>query len=400
MSEFLNNSELRVKSLLAFSRGIMNDENGLELIKKHQNAIDNITPFDMLKLEDTQLNMGYKINDIKKYIDKVINVFYKSLASYKWEKPQEDTFLYYLIEENKALKLKLEEIKKIIIKKDLQKNRIELLEIFNDLLSFEGHYLKKENILFPYLENKIEKNKALSVMWSLDDDVKKMTKKIVTMLANPQIDVQEFNVEIGKYFFLINGLVQKEELVLFPVASQVINEEEWEEMHHQSFEYDFPLINRPKVRAKKIFNKEKDLVNEGKYVLKSETGQLTLEQALLVFNNLPLDITYVDENNKVRFFSNPKDRFFPRSPAIIGRDVNKCHPPESVSIVEEIVENFKSGKKDNAKFWLTIKDKFIMISYYALRDEKGEYKGVLEVSQDVSEIRSLQGQKRLLDWEK
>jgi len=400
MSEFLNNSELRVKSLLAFSRGIMNDENGLELIKKHQNAIDNITPFEMLKLEDTQLNMGYKINDIKKYIDKVINVFYKSLASYKWEKPQEDTFLYYLIEENKALKLKLEEIKKIIIKKDLQKNRIELLEIFNDLLSFEGHYLKKENILFPYLENKIEKNKALSVMWSLDDDVKKMTKKIVTMLANPQIDVQEFNVEIGKYFFLINGLVQKEELVLFPVASQVINEEEWEEMHHQSFEYDFPLINRPKVRAKKIFNKEKDLVNEGKYVLKSETGQLTLEQALLVFNNLPLDITYVDENNKVRFFSNPKDRFFPRSPAIIGRDVNKCHPPESVSIVEEIVENFKSGKKDNAKFWLTIKDKFIMISYYALRDEKGEYKGVLEVSQDVSEIRSLQGQKRLLDWEK
>jgi len=400
MSEFLNNSELRVKSLLAFSRGIMNDENGLELIKKHQNAIDNITPFDMLKLEVTQLNMGYKINDIKKYIDKVINVFYKSLASYKWEKPQEDTFLYYLIEENKALKLKLEEIKKIIIKKDLQKNRIELLEIFNDLLSFEGHYLKKENILFPYLENKIEKNKALSVMWSLDDDVKKMTKKIVTMLANPQIDVQEFNVEIGKYFFLINGLVQKEELVLFPVASQVINEEEWEEMHHQSFEYDFPLINRPKVRAKKIFNKEKDLVNEGKYVLKSETGQLTLEQALLVFNNLPLDITYVDENNKVRFFSNPKDRFFPRSPAIIGRDVNKCHPPESVSIVEEIVENFKSGKKDNAKFWLTIKDKFIMISYYALRDEKGEYKGVLEVSQDVSEIRSLQGQKRLLDWEK
>jgi PAS domain S-box-containing protein len=131
----------------------------------------------------------------------------------------------------------------------------------------------------------------------------------------------------------------------------------------------------------------------------AETGRMTLEQVLLVFNHLPVDITVVDENDRVLFFNKPKERFFPRSPAIVGRSVNNCHPPESVHIVEEIVETFRKGDRNTATFWIELKGRFILIQYFALRNEKGVYKGVMEVSQDATDIRKLEGQRRLLNWE-
>ena len=117
-----------------------------------------------------------------------------------------------------------------------------------------------------------------------------------------------------------------------------------------------------------------------------------------MLNHLPVDITYVDEYNKVKYFSSPKKRIFPRTNAIIGRDVKNCHPPESVHIVEQIVKAFREGKKDKADFWIKMKDEFILIQYFAIRDESGSYKGVIEVSQEVSEIKALEGERRLLDW--
>jgi hypothetical protein len=125
---------------------------------------------------------------------------------------------------------------------------------------------------------------------------------------------------------------------------------------------------------------------------------MTFKQALMVFNHLPVDITVVDQNNEVLFFNRAKDRFFPRSPAIIGRTVQNCHPPESVHIVEKIIRAFRNGEKDHADFWIQMKGKFILIQYFALRDENQNYSGVVEVSQDVTGIRQLEGEKRLLDW--
>ncbi|MCK5763643.1 MAG: DUF438 domain-containing protein, partial [Clostridiales bacterium] len=217
------------------------------------------------------------------------------------------------------------------------------------------------------------------------------------MLEDSNTNEVELNKEIGEIFFLMYGLIQKEDLIVYPVASEVISDEEFKIMHIQSFEYEFLFIETPKQPEESI----DDYSESGKdeYVLKTETGEMSLEQILLVFNKLPIDITFVDENNKVKFFSKPDERFFPRSPAIIGREVKNCHPPESVHIVEEIVESFRKGEKDIAKFWLELKGKFILIQYFAIRNDKGEYKGVLEASQDVTEIRSLEGQQRLLNWE-
>ena len=118
-----------------------------------------------------------------------------------------------------------------------------------------------------------------------------------------------------------------------------------------------------------------------------------------IFNHLPVDITFVDADNTVKYYSSPKHRIFPRTKAIIGRKVQNCHPPESVGVVERIVEAFRSGEKDEANFWIQMGPKFVLIRYFAVRDEQGTFMGTLEVSQEISELRALEGERRLLDWE-
>ena len=168
-------------------------------------------------------------------------------------------------------------------------------------------------------------------------------------------------------------------------------------MKNQSFEYDFPFIDKPLMNGKTV-DKKKIMEGEKDFLIKTETGELSLEQVLMIFDSLPVDLSFVDENNKVRFFTRPKDRIFPRSPAVIGRDVKNCHPSESVHVVNEIIEEFKQGRRDTATFWIQMKDKTILIQYFALRNSEGEYKGVLEVSQDITKIKKIDGERRLLQW--
>lgn len=408
MSELIDNREKRLEDLLAFSLGMMNGEDGRVLIEKYRSAIDNMTPHDMLELEDRQVRMGVSAAAIKRDIEKILNVFYASLKQYPWEKPAEGTFLYYLMLENQALVFKLNQIKKVLKRIKMQHGgdfsqvQRELLPMFHELTEFEYHYIKKENILFPYLEKVWTYYRPLTVMWSLHDDIRKKLKTIVAILKNEYADWEKFNIEMSQYFFLAFGMVQKEDLIIYPVATETVDDTAWQEMYAQSFDYVFPFIEKPE----KLNNLSLDSRNNEDFSIVSHdgaiqftTGNLSFQQALLAFDHLPVDITFVDKNNKVRFFNRAKDRFFPRSPAIIGRDVKNCHPPESVHIVEKIIEEFRTGKKDHADFWIQMQGKFILIRYYAIRDDGGEYQGVLEVSEDITDIRTLEGEKRLLDWD-
>ena len=406
MSKNIDNSEKRLQDLLAFSMGMMSGESGKELIEKYQDAIDNITPHDMLSLEDKQVQMGMTPDIIKKDVEKIINVFSKSLDRYEWEKPKEGTFLYYLMLENEAFKFKLNQVKKILRSyrgresSHFQELKAELLPRFIEFKSFDYHYIKKENILFPYLEKVWSNYRPLQVMWSLHDDIRRTLKEVIALLEDPSTEWSDFNPILGKYYSLVFRMIQKEDIIIFPVATETVSEESWHEMHLQSFEYPFPFIEtpaKPEEEKQSQHTKESFLSEPGMFV--AETGNMTLEQVLLVFNHLPVDITVVDENDRVLFFNKPKERFFPRSPAIVGRSVNNCHPPESVHIVEEIVETFRKGDRNTATFWIELKGRFILIQYFALRNEKGVYKGVMEVSQDATDIRKLEGQRRLLNWE-
>ncbi len=393
-------SKARVEDLLAFSAGIMNGENGKELIERYKTSIENLTPHDMLVMEEEQLKMGISPEMIKKNIGKIINTFYKALSSYDWKKPSEGEFLYYLMKENRALEDKLAGIKKNLKEfnsEDIHSKgsaRAKLQSGFIELLKFNDHYLKKENILFPYLEKYWDNYLPLKVMWSLHDDIRKKLKEILSLLQDRWSSPEDLNREIGSYFFLAYGMIFKEDLIIFPVAYETIAEKYWEEMHIKSFEFSFPFIDPPERPQVVIKDSSQDT---GKF-LHTDTGTLNSEQIEIILNNLPLDITVVDENDRVAYFTRSGERIFPRSSAIIGRKVQNCHPPESVDIVEKIISSFRKGEKDNAVFWITVRDRKLLIRYDAMRNDKGEYRGVLETVQDITDIQTMEGEKRLLDW--
>ena len=231
-------------------------------------------------------------------------------------------------------------------------------------------------------------------MWSFHDDIRSNIKAVIQVLDDPNFDLKAFNRLSGDIFFNMYAIKFREERILFPVASDFIPENKLNELFRESLEIGFPYIN-PEITAPEVLTHPGISSTE----VDLKTGFLSAEQIRLLFNHLPVDITYVDENDKVKFFSTPEKRIFRRTNSIIGRDVKNCHPHESVHVVEQIVEAFRKGEKDKASFWIRMKGEFILIQYFAVRDELGNYKGVVEVSQEITEIRELQGEKRLLDWE-
>lgn len=390
------NNSTRINRLIEYVKGLKNNENGVKLYDEYKEDIINVKPQEAFEVFKTLLDEEVEPKEILLFLDKVINAFYKGLSVHKYKEPENNKFIKDMYSENSGLVKKTDEIKELLKENDLKIKKEKILHKIIELEEFEDHYLKKENILFPYMEKVSPKFEGTKIMWSLHDSVRKLLKTTKDVLQG-DTRAQEVNVAMANLFFGILGVKKKEELILFPAACEILSERDWDEIYKQSLEYNFPFIN--KIKDNDDSEKENYIREDlGDNLFRTETGNLTLSEIALIFNNLPVDMTFVDENNEVRYFTRPKDRIFPRSPAVIGRNVSNCHPHESVHIVEEIVESFKSGKEDRAKFWINLKGRMILIQYFALRDSKGTYKGVLEVSQDITEIKSLSGERRLLKW--
>ena len=401
MSELIKNGKGRSDNLYEFAHRLIAGENGKLLIGEYRAFIETVTPVETMQVLDRLLSKGYSVEQVKSNVGKIINVFYKSLNGNKWDKPSEGHFLNYLMLENR-------EVEKIIadarpaIKSILKaagtghEETVILLRTFIDRLKdYELHYIKKENILFPYLEKAFPEYRCLKLMWSFHDDFRESLKVLESELKNDKHDKELLNRELGRLFFVIFPIIFREEQIVYPVSIQIIPEKEWDEMLEQSFETGWCYDIKPIKKDKKVSS----VLTKGGLV-NMDTGFLSAEQLILLFNNLPVDITFVDKNDEVCYFSFPKHRIFPRLKAIIGRKVQDCHPHESVHIVNEILDAFRKRVKDHADFWIQTKGRFIHIRYFALRNEQGEYMGTIEVSQDVTEIRELEGEKKLLDWEK
>jgi uncharacterized protein len=401
MSENSSNSANRIEALTDFARSLINGENGRSLIEKHQHVIDTVTPEEAMQVLDKLLQEGIANETVKASVGKIINVFYKSLCSYHWSKPAEGHFLYYLMLENHEVQKIMTELKSVIkvYFKDKDQYPGDLLKklrrLVGNLKAYELHYIKKENILFPYIEKAFPQYRCLQLMWSFHDDFRQSLKVLDTLLKSDNPDKELINKELGRLFFVVLPIIFREEQIVFPVALKALPEEAWIAMLEQSFETGWCYINQP---GKKFSNNKGSFSKSGNIDL--GTGFLSPEQLILLLNNLPVDITFVDENDEVKYFSGGIHRVFPRSNAIIGRKVQNCHPPESVHIVNKILAAFRDGVKDHADFWIRMNGRFIYIRYFAVRDENGLYKGTIEVSQDATEIRTLQGEQRLLEWDK
>jgi uncharacterized protein len=400
MSEFIHNHTGRMDALAEFARLLIQGENGKLLIEKYAREIESVKPADAMQVFNELLTSGFSFDTVKANTGKIINVFFKSLSAFRWDKPDKGHFLYFLMEENRGVEHLMATLKAVtksyfgpdhLNREDLA---IQFRSLVEQLKQYELHYIKKEIILFPYLEKAFPEYRCLQLMWSFHDDFRKSLKELQKMLVTEIPDKNLLNKELGKLFFVVLPILFREEQIVFPVAMQVIPEEDWAAMMQQSFETGWCYMETPAIS---ISQKTVDFVPNG--LVHLGTGSLQPEQLILMLENLPVDITFVDENDEVRYFSGAKHRIFPRSKAIIGRKVQNCHPPESVHVVNEIVDAFRCGQKENADFWIQMKGHFIHIRYFALRDENGAYRGTIEVSQDVTEIRALEGERRLLDWE-
>lgn len=413
MSEFINNNKARVNSLFEFCDLLIKGEKVIDLIKKHQEAIDQLTPNDIVLVVHRLVEAKVPMGDLKIGINKALNVFHKAIQNHPKAQVAENHFLGLMMLENDQLDKRLLQIKplaksinRIENPEDLAKELNLLSDKIVELGEMEKHYQRKENIFFPYFENQFPEYKCLSVMWSIHDDIRRVQKQLLVELKSDLIDLKLINRLLGDLFFFMYAIISREEYLLFPVALNAVSEELWDEMNKQSSEIGFSFIEAPKfkkkvkkkIETKKNMNAEElDMDQLGGALLNFDTGLMTLKQAMLLLNHLPVDITMIDENDRVCFFSNPKERFFPRSKAIIGRTVQNCHPPESVHVVDDLVKAFKRGEKDSEPFWIQMKGRFILIQYFALRDEDGTYKGCIEVSQDLTDIKKLDGEKRLME---
>jgi DUF438 domain-containing protein len=399
MSQFTNHNDKKIAKLLELSEVVINKQKAAAYVKENMDTIDAIMPSDVTTLVHQLVEKGYEMDDLKKHIAKILNLFYKALNNFEVPSPTVDDLLYWLEKNNRIMQEKLVElkapIKAINIEGVTEKHLQEINAGIKGLKSYVNYFTIKENLLFPAIEKHWEDFKCVQVMWSIHDDIRRYLKELPEIVDAKDFDLKLFNVVSSKLYFDVKAIIFRDENILFPEMLITIPKEEMKQHLMESKDFEFPFL-KPKYKADTKKN-DNQLFVDGQVNL--STGSITPEQIIMIFNHLPVDITYVDENDTVKFFSTPKHRIFPRTNAIIGRKVHNCHPPESVHIVERIVDAFRNGEKDEASFWIPMGQKFVLIKYFAIRDNDGNFRGTLEVSQEVSDIRSLEGERRLLDWD-
>lgn len=379
--------------IVRMNRGNENLNNLFKEFEKELLSVHPLEAFDVfqkIKLEN------FSELEILPFLDKIVHVFFDNLRRTKPNYENLYPYIDEMLQDNRLLEKTFDKIRPLMTKLDILNVRQEMVEILDELKQFYPHYEKKENLLFPLMESKHERFLGLSIMWALHNKVKQEIDDSILLLSQESTSKQELIESISQLFFDMLGLIQKEEYILIPAALEVLSPDQWKDLYGQSAEYNGVFNTRESVQN---IESSLDFTFED-YTITTQTGQLKLDQVLMIFNVLEMDMTLVDENNKVCYFTHTKNRIFPRSFSVIGREVKNCHPPQSVHIVEEIVENFRAGKEDKASFWIDMKGRKILIQYFALRDNLSNYRGVLEVSQDITMIQKLEGQQRLAQYAK
>lgn len=393
------NRETRIGGLVNLFHAIVEKKDPVGAIRHAEQLLTRIIPSDVIFVVDELVKEGIPMEELKTGINKFLNQLHKAIRAYPQMEPAPGSFADICFRNNAELDKKLKTLRPSIQQLNFSSGDLSLInEIkssLEDLLRFSQYYVIKENVLFPVLEQHWPNFRCLGVMWSFHDDIRKDLGRLIGMLTGTSFEIRDFNRLIGRVYFNMYAIKFREEAILFPYAAETLPPGLLDSLLNESLELGFPYYN-PGLS----FSGPGGVVfdQRGKGDVDLNSGSLDVERIRLIFNHLPVDITYVDENNKVKYFSTPKKRIFPRSNSVIGRDVRNCHPPESVHVVEEIVEAFRSGKENKASFWIRMKGELVLIEYYAVRDAEGTYRGVIEVSQEVSEIQKLEGERRLIRW--
>ncbi|MBU5293613.1 DUF438 domain-containing protein [Anaerosalibacter bizertensis] len=401
MSELINNREYRQEILKEVIRELHTGKTVDEVKAKFGKAIEGVSPSEISAMEQELVKEGLPIEEIQNLCDVHAAVFKGSIEEIHHPEEVPGHPIHTLRQENDAIqKHILENINpklEAFIKEDSPDNINSLIEDINLLWDIDKHYSRKENLIFPYLE-KYNITAPPKVMWGVDDEIRALLKEIKLLLKDYRGNKDEVVEKIKHATKQIEEMIFKEESILFPMALETLTEDEWIEIYDESDEIGYAIISPDtewKLKRVDVDRKEKNNSLKDGYV-KFETGILSSEEINQIFNAIPGDMTFIDKDDIVKYFSQDENRIFPRTKAVIGRSVQNCHPPASVHVVEKLLVDFKSGKKDSEDFWIKMGDLYVLIRYFAIRDENGEYLGTLEFTQDIAPIRAIEGEKRLL----
>mgnify|MGYP001568579725 FL=1 len=344
--------------------------------------IGEIGAYELAQIEQGLITEGLAVEEVQRLCDVHTQVFKDGLAKNALPGVPAGHPVHTFIRENREAEKIIHQIR------ESQEVTIQL-EKLTLLAQIEFHYLRKENQLFPLLEKRGISGPS-KVMWGIDNEIRSDLKAVIEKLSSGK----ECGEELIQVLRKVEDMIYKEEQILFPMALESLSEEDWAVVHHGQEELGYSWItiqdDYQKKEAENKFSESGDI--------NLDVGHLNGEMINLLLKHLPLEVSLVNENDEVVYYSQGKERIFPRSPAVIGRKVQNCHPQNSVHIVEEILLAFKAGTKDVAEFWIQYKGHKISIRYIAVRNAKGAYKGTLEVTQDITWLSSLEGERRLLDW--
>lgn len=380
------------------------------LKERFKQIVQSVDAAEVAQMEQQLINEGLPPEEIKRLCDVHVEIFKEALEGQERPDPPPGHPIHTLMKENRASEKIMSQASMVLgwlgspPAPDKFKENYDELESVIDLLSkIDIHYTRKENQLFPMLEAH-HFTGPTQVMWSFHDDIRSRLKEV--RQAWDQNDPVRVASTLETVIQAMRDMIFKEEHILYPASLDMLTHDEWIRVKKGEADIGFAWVSPDsgwpddvEIAPGKPSAPSADAMRDIAGDLGLDTGQMTLAQINLMLTHLPVDLTFVDEDDRVAFYSEGPERIFPRSPAIIGREVRNCHPPKSVHIVNQILDSFKSGAKDTAEFWIELEGKFIYIRYFAVRDAEGCYRGTLEVSQDLTEIRRLKGEKHLLDWE-
>jgi hypothetical protein len=411
MSELINNREHRIATLKEIILHLHRGEAPEQVKERLAHMVGEVEPGEIAAMEQQLMADGMDPQEVKAMCDLHAEVLQDSMA--KPRAPRElppghpvDTFR----RENRALEAAIlparEAIKALEAVEDgayPTAERLTVLAAFNGLMDVEKHYQRKEHLVFSILERHGTTGPS-KVMWAKDDEVRELLKGAIQVLREEALSGAELKILVPTVLrpalAALEGMIYKEENILLPMVLEMFTEEEWGEVFEESPRYGWCLVEPASGYVPPVPQTPKEAIQlPATSAVAFPSGSLSFQQLIGIFSALPVDITFVDAEDRVAFFSEGPDRVFARSRTILGREVKHCHPPKSVDVVERIVGDFRSGRQSVAEFWIQMQGKFVHIRYFAVRDEAGAYLGTLEVTQDLTRLRALEGDRRLLEYD-
>jgi DUF438 domain-containing protein len=377
---------------------------------KFKKLLETTSSEEIAQIEQELVKEGMPREELKRLCDVHLAVFGEQMEKQKLDVPLSHP-IGILMEEHKILTQRTGRLQELVgmIEEACDVVHVgdvltEVQKIAKQFVEAEKHYLREENVLFPVLE-KHGITEPPAIMWMEHNQIREKKKELATLAENWNtmifFDFKKKLTDAAKplcsmlpeHFF-------KENNILFPAAMQAISAEEWPEIRREFDEIGYCCFTPPQLTstAEAVETAKEKTLASAEDVWEFETGSLSREEAEALLDALPIDVSFIDKDDSVKYFNKAEGRIFVRTKAVIGRKVQLCHPQKSVHIVNRIIEAFRKGRKGNAEFWITMNGRLVHIRYFAVRDKNGKYLGTMEVTQDLTDLKKIEGNKKLLDW--